>query len=220
LQSFCARRWVAATARSAAETKPAAPAAAQPATPPLPPAPDPPGEQAYAHFDAAAQASRAILSGDLQAAIPHLAWLGHYQYPDKLPVAWRPHATRMQLAARVLVRAATVGEALRGLPSLDAACGSCHAAIADVDFNATEGAVMHSDGALALLDGLSGEADAVYLSALRATPRIADKKVDKKAHAALKDACARAKRVATWVDRLTATEEIFGMCGSCHEKYR
>lgn len=196
----------------------AAPAA--PAVLALPPAPESPGEAAYAHFDAAGRASRAILAADLPGAAPHLAWLAHHQYPDKLPPPWRPHATRLQLAARVLARASTVGEALQALPTLHAACGSCHAAIADIDFNATEPPIAHADGTQALLQGLSGEADAVYLHALWAAPRVADKKADAAALKALKTTCERGRRATTWVERQTITQELFTTCGSCHDQYR
>jgi hypothetical protein len=209
--------------RSEAETKappepePAPPNA--PVVPPLPPAPDPPGERIYAHRDAAAQAGRAILQGDLKTAAPHLAWLAHHAYPQKLPAGWQPHAARMQLAARVLARATTPGEALRALPALDAACGACHAALADTDFNATEGPLQHGDGTLALLDGLIGPAGALFASAAKAAPRVAGAS-DATALAALKTASARAGAAETWVERLAATEEIFGQCGSCHEGLR
>ena len=190
-----------------------------PAPPPLPPAPNPPGERDYAHRDAAAQAGRAILQGDLKTAAPHLAWLAHHEYPQKLPASWQPYATRMQLAARVLVRASTPAEALRALPALDAACGACHAELSDVDFNGTEGPLQHGDGTLALLDGLMGPADAVFARAASVTPRVAGRS-DAAALAALKAASARAQAAKTWVDRLAATEEIFGQCGSCHAGLR
>jgi hypothetical protein len=212
--------------RSATETKapklpdepaPAPEAAPQPATPPLPPAPNPPGERAYAHFDAAGQASRAIFEADLAKAAPHLAWLAHHEYPQKLAPAWQPYAARLQLAARVLARATTVGEALRALPALDAACGACHAALAKNDFNATEGPVGHGDGAYRLLDGLAGPADKHFARAAAEVPRIKDKdKADDAALKALQDGSARAAKATTWVERLAATQDLFGQCGSCH----
>lgn len=212
--------------RSTAETSdpaglaaepPPEPAPAPPETPALPPAPEPPGERAYAHFDAAGQASRAILGGDLKTAAPHLAWLGHHQFPQKLPPAWQPYAARMQLAARVLARATTVGEAVRALPALDAACGACHAALAKTDFNASEGALGHGDGTYALLDGLSGPADKVFARAARAAPRLKDKaKADRAALKAFEEASARAEKATTWVERLAATEALYAQCGSCH----
>jgi cytochrome c556 len=186
---------------------------------PLPPVPDPPGERTYAHWDAATQAGRAIIQGDLRTAAPHLAWLAHHEYPQKLPPHWRAHAPRMQLAARVLARATTPAEALRALPALDAACGACHADLSDVDFNATKRPLQHGDGTLALLDGLSGPADAVFARAASVTPRVAGKS-DAAALAALKAASARAEVAKTWVERLAATEEIFGQCGACHEGLR
>jgi cytochrome c556 len=125
----------------------------------------------------------------------------------------------MQLAARVLARASTPGEALRALPALDAACGACHADLSDIDFNATKGPLQHGDGTLALLDGLSGPADAVFARAASVTPRVAGKS-DAAALAALKAASARAEVAKTWVERLAATEEIFGQCGACHEGLR
>lgn len=208
--------------RNAAETgladePPPAPEPSAPVVPALPPAPDPPGERAYAHFDAAGEASRAILEGELKKAAPHLAWLAHHQYPEKLPPAWQPYAARTQLAARVLARATTVGEAVRALPALDAACGACHAELAKKDFNATEGPVGHGDGAYRLLDGLAGPADKLFARAAAQAPRIKDEdKADDAALKALQDSSARAAKATTWVERLAATEQLFGQCGSCH----
>jgi cytochrome c556 len=196
---------------------PPAPAPAPPEVAPLPPAPQPPGELAYAHFDAAGRASRAIFEGDLKKASPHLAWLAHHEYPATLPPAWQPYAARTQLAARVLARATTVREALRALPTLDAACGACHASLAKTDFNATEGPIGHGEGTYALLDGLAGPADKVFARAARAAPRIQDEdKADVAALKALQEASVRAEKATTWVERLAATEELFGQCGSCH----
>jgi len=197
--------------------EPAAPPV--PTVPSLPPAPDPPGEAAYAHFHASGQASRAIYQGDLAAAAPHLAWLAHHEYPQKLPAAWRPHAARIQLAARVLARAVTAGEAMAAMPAFSAACGSCHTAIAHRDFNATEGPLDHGDGTMALLQGLSGPADAVFASATAMTPRIRGK-TEPALLLALQKACATAAQATTWVERTRATEAIFSQCGSCHEKLR
>lgn len=192
--------------------------AAPPEASRLPPAPEPPGEQLYAHWDAAGQASRAIFEGDLAKAAPHLAWLAHYEYPSKLPPTWQPYAARVQLAARVLLRATTVGEALRELPTLDAACGNCHVAIADTDFNATEGPSNHGDGAHALLSGLIG-GDKLFEHAAGTVGRVAGK-TEPSALDALKAASAHAKEATTWAERLAATQEIYGQCGSCHEGLR
>jgi cytochrome c556 len=214
------------TPRSTAETSDPSglsaesPPATEPAPPevaPLAPVPDPPGERAYAHFDAAGQASRAILEGDLKKAAPHLAWLAHHQYSERLPPAWQPYAARFQLAARVLARATTVGEAVRSLPALDAACGACHAALAKTDFNATEAPVGHGDGAYALLDGLGGPADKLFARAAWAAPRLKDAdKADRAALQALQEGSAQAAKATTWVERLAATETLFAQCGSCH----
>jgi hypothetical protein len=199
-------------------TQPAAPVQLAPVAPavvPLAPAPNPPGEAAYAHFDAAAQATHAVLAADLAGAGPHLAWLAHHEYPQRLPAAWRPHAASSQLAARVLARATTAGEAARGLPALHAACGACHQALSARDFDATEAPKAHADAALALLEGLSGRAESLFTSAAGLTPQIAGQP-DAASLGALRKAAARAEAATTWVERTAATQEIYALCGTCH----
>jgi hypothetical protein len=198
--------------------QPAAPAQLAPAVPPavpLAPAPSPPGEAAYAHFDAAGQATRAVLAADLASAGPHLAWLAHHEYPQRLPAAWRAHATSLQLAARVLARASTAGEAARGLPALHAACGACHQALGARDFDIADAPKAHADAALALLEGLSGRAESLFTSAAGLTPHIAGQP-DSAPLGALRKVSARAEAATSWVERTSATQEIYGLCGTCH----
>ena len=217
----------AATPRiSRTETKPDAPApleppaapAPAPTVPPLPPAPEPPGEAPTPTRRLAGQ-PRALFKATASGCA-HLAWLAHHEYPQR---SSRPRGARRQLviklAALVLARASTAGEAMRVLPTFSAACGSCHTAIAHRDFNATEGPVDHGDATMALLQGLTGPADAVFARATAITPRIIGK-TDPDALLALQKACASAAEAATWVERTRATEAIFSQCGSCHEKLR
>jgi hypothetical protein len=169
----------------------------------------------YAHFGAAVQATRAVLAADLAGAAPHLAWLAHYEYPQRVPAAWRPHATSLQLAARVLGRAASAGEAARGLPALHAACGACHDALTERDFDAAEAPKAHADAALALLDGLSGRAESLFTSAAGLTPQIAGTP-DAAALGMLRKATDQAESAKTWVERTAATQAIYALCGTCH----
>jgi hypothetical protein len=186
-----------------------------PTVAPLAPAPSPPGQAVYAHFDAAKQATRAVLAADLAGAQPHLAWLAHHEYPQRLPAAWRAHATSLQLAARVLARATTAGEAARGLPALHAACGACHQALGAGDFDVAEAPRAHADAALALLEGLSGRAESLFTSAAGLTPEIAGQP-DAATLGALRQAAARAEVATTWVGRSAATQEVYALCGTCH----
>jgi len=205
------------------ETKPAPAAdpvpAKAPAVAPLPPAPNPPGEAAYAHRGAGQDAARAVLAADLPSAQPHLAWLAHHEYPQRLPVPWRPHATRLQLAARVLARSATAGEAARGLPALSAACGACHEAITDRDFDTAEHPRKHGDAALAILEALSGRSEELFATAAGLTPQLTGKP-EAAALDGLRKAAARAEVAPTWIDRTKAAEELFSLCGTCHEALR
>ena len=119
----------------------------------------------------------------------------------------------------MLARAESAGEAARGLPALSAACGACHEALTDRDFDAAESPSSHGGAALALLEALSGRAEGMFTTAAGLTPRFAGQP-EAGALDALRKAAARAEAAQTWVERTAAAQQLFGLCGTCHEALR
>lgn len=86
------------------------------------------GDLMRGHFVRARDARDAMVSGDLDVAGRHMAWLATHQRADDLPENLRPLLTEMQTEAGHFADAETLTEAGTALAQTLTRCGNCHRA--------------------------------------------------------------------------------------------
>lgn len=200
------------------------PHAALPNAEPIPTPPDPARALQWAHQGAATAARDAILGGDLSAAREPLQYLSHHGLASTWPRAFQPHVPRTQLMARVALRACEAGsvaEAARALAPLAAACGGCHASVANqradrrMDLGASTMRRTHAAAPVALWLSLATPSEPAFLAATDALLALKSA-ADPARLVGLRAAAAQARKAKTWIERAAATGTIYASCLDCH----
>lgn len=111
-------------ATTAASAKP--PASAVPeeksATPTLP-------KHMQEHFTRGLKIRDAVIAGDLAATKKDAQWMAEHELTAEFPENWKPHVTRFQDAAKLVLDADKIETASTAVAGMAYACGSCHASL-------------------------------------------------------------------------------------------
>jgi hypothetical protein len=81
------------------------------------------------HFTRGVRIRDAVIAGDLAATKKDAQWMAEHELSADFPDNWKPHVTRFQDAAKLVLDADKIDTAATAVAGMAFACGSCHASL-------------------------------------------------------------------------------------------